>query len=307
MSHSNRSQWNFGNAVPGRRNNTTRKKKKRKIEWLCGIGRQMGWSCMLVPTGWFIRASLILEGTDCLLIGNSEKLEFGLAMPRSYGASCWRLISTPKVDGETKRGRMGIQYGVVGVELRPAKGGSQQIMRSWKCFSPPPLPSFLRFPTHPDKVAVLTCFKVLPQPCGRLPTSNGSHLGHMRNPSRINKSATAPSPMLVMGCRRIAGCSQTTRSLRGPPGQEGVNPPTTAGCGGHRSAGLCTVLSLSPHDIHEGIRHREERKRSQALRMAVAENGPHNSMTLLPACQPTSPSVNRQCPWLSSGGARQRS
>lgn len=41
------------------------------------------------------------------------------------------------------------------------------------------------------KVAVLTWFKVLPQPCGRLPTSNGSHLGHMRNPSRINKSATA--------------------------------------------------------------------------------------------------------------------
>lgn len=93
-----------------------------------------------------------MAGQDCLLIGNSEKLEFGLAMPRSYGASCWRLISTPKVDGvtlsaahswrlklayvrgmwvaggaalvqETKRGRMGIQYGVVGVELRPAKGG----------------------------------------------------------------------------------------------------------------------------------------------------------------------------------------
>ncbi|PYH37401.1 uncharacterized protein BO87DRAFT_404459 [Aspergillus neoniger CBS 115656] len=254
---------------------------------------------MLVPTGWFIRASLILEGTVCrrCLLGISALLW----EPEQFGIGLAMLISTPKVDGETKRGRMGSE----------ARSGSQQIMRSWKCVShPPPIPSFLRFPSYPvrnpdqigsnlgGKVAVLTWFKVLPQPCGRLPTSNGSHLGHMRNPSRINKSATAPSLMLVMGCRRIAGCS---------PARREQIPQRQLAAAVRRSAGLCTVLSLSPHDIHEGIRHREERKRSQALRMAVAENGPHNSMTLLPACQPTSPSVNRQCPWLSSGGARQRS
>ncbi|PYH67563.1 uncharacterized protein BO88DRAFT_426795 [Aspergillus vadensis CBS 113365] len=236
---------------------------------------------MLVPTGWFIRALLILEGTQ---------FGMGLAM----------LISTPKMDGETKRGRMEekASYSNKKKETSEARSGSQQIMRSWKCVShPPPIPSFLRFPSYPGKVAVLTWFKVLPQPCGRLPTSNGSHRGHMRNPSRINKSATAPSLMLVMGCR----------PLRGPrPG--GSKSPNDSWL--RRTSKRWTVhssLSLSPHDIHEGIRHREERKRSQALRMAVAENGPHNSMTLLPACQPTSPSVNRQCPWLSSGGARQRS
>ncbi|OJI82935.1 hypothetical protein ASPTUDRAFT_56926 [Aspergillus tubingensis CBS 134.48] len=267
MSHSKPFAVELWKCSPGRRN-TQVGKTERKIEWNeLAIG-WVGRSCMLVPTGWFIRASLILEGT------------------------------------ETKRGRMGRS---VGAERRPAKGGSQQIMRSWKCVShPPPIPSFLRFPSYPGKVAVLTWFKVLPQPCGRLPTSNGSHLGHMRNPSRINKSATAPSLMLVMGCRRIAGCSPTGSAAWSPARREQI-PQRQLAAAVRRSAGLCTVPSLSPHDIHEGIRHREERKRSQALRMAVAENGPHNSMTLLPACQPTSPSVNRQCPWLSSGGARQRS
>lgn len=47
-------------------------------------GRQMGWSCMLVPTGWFIRASLILEGTVCrrCLLGISALLWLGwLGLP----------------------------------------------------------------------------------------------------------------------------------------------------------------------------------------------------------------------------------
>ncbi|PWY82473.1 hypothetical protein BO83DRAFT_414039 [Aspergillus eucalypticola CBS 122712] len=194
MSHSNRSQWNFGNAVPaGETHKSEKEEKERKIEWneLANPTTHPHNSREGTKGQEERRNEKHFDDDEILvsvnLVGYLLKLNrlearrldilhFAFDISWSvwvlYVTSTERLVAP--VGWSVMQGRLD---GLVGHACWYLQTGSYHPESGWR--------------NSLSRSFLALKARVLPQPCGRLPTSNGSHLGHMRNPSRINKSATA--------------------------------------------------------------------------------------------------------------------